>query len=110
MAKKLIVALVGLTFLLGFVSLSLALDKKTITKVQEDLNTLGYYQGEPTGKMDDGTVKAVKAFQKDQKLKVDGKVGKKTLAALKKAIKAKQKEGQPAAEKKPAVQQKPAKQ
>ena len=47
------------------------------------LRELGYYEGAlATGKYLDGTVKAVKAFQKDHDLYADGIAGTKTLDAI----------------------------
>ena len=63
--------------------------KSTICWIQQDLKNLGYYQGKITGIMDEATIKAIKAFQKDKGLKVDGIPGPKTRAALKKALKEK---------------------
>lgn len=70
--------------------------KKTISWVQQSLQTLGYYKGNVTGKLDAATKAAVRNFQKDHGLKVDGKPGKKTRKAIEKALKEKTKE-QPAA-------------
>jgi peptidoglycan endopeptidase LytF len=86
-------------FVLSFAGVSTVASKEkiNISKIQEDLKTLGYYQGDITGKMDDATVKAVKAFQQDNKLKVDGKIGKQTLKALRSAMKNKAKEQKPIA-------------
>jgi peptidoglycan hydrolase-like protein with peptidoglycan-binding domain len=51
--------------------------------LQMKLKELGYYQGAlATGKYLDGTVKAVKAFQKDHDLSADGIAGTKTLEAI----------------------------
>lgn len=51
--------------------------------LQMRLKELGYYQGAlATGEYLDGTVKAVKAFQKDHGLGVDGVAGIKTLDAI----------------------------
>ncbi len=51
--------------------------------LQMKLKELGYYQGAfATGKYLDGTVKAVKAFQKDHDLYADGIAGTKTLEAI----------------------------
>jgi len=63
--------------------------KKAITQVQQQLKELGYYQGETTGSLDENTAEAVKAFQKDQTIKIDGIPGKKTRKALARAIKQK---------------------
>ena len=51
--------------------------------LQMKLKELGYYQGNlATGTYLDGTVKAVKAFQKDHDLSADGIAGEKTLEAI----------------------------
>ncbi len=62
--------------------------KKSISTIQMELQTLGYYTGKITGRMDKKTVEAVKAFQKKHGLKVDGIPGKHTKKALDEAIKA----------------------
>ena len=46
-----------------------------VLELQENLLQLGYYKGTPDGRFGDGTMLAVKKFQKDHKLKVDGIVG-----------------------------------
>ena len=50
--------------------------------VQMRLAELGYYTGTITGGYYGGTIEAVKAFQADHGLKVDGAAGKQTLAVL----------------------------
>ena len=50
--------------------------------VQMRLTELGYYTGTVTGGYYGGTIEAVKAFQKDHGLKVDGAAGKQTLSVL----------------------------
>ena len=50
--------------------------------VQMRLKELGYYRGTVTGGYYDGTVAAVKAFQKNNRLSVDGVTGEKTYDAL----------------------------
>lgn len=61
---------------------------KYVKECQNDLISLGYDVGKTgaDGKFGANTLKAVKAFQKDKKLKVDGIVGAKTWEALDKAI------------------------
>lgn len=53
-----------------------------VTSVQTRLKTLGYYTGTVDGKYGSGTIAAVKAFQTNNGLKVDGKTGSSTFAAL----------------------------
>jgi len=53
-----------------------------VKKVQQRLKKLGYYSGTVDGDYGNGTVKAVKAFQKRNGLTVNGKVNSKTLAKL----------------------------
>ena len=50
--------------------------------MQKKLTELGYYQGKCSGTYLNGTVNAVKAFQKDNGLNVDGIAGVKTLEKL----------------------------
>ena len=57
----------------------------TITKVQEMLDLLGYYEDSINGKFDSNTVKAVKNFQKEYDMTVDGYIGPQTLEELAKA-------------------------
>ncbi len=66
--------------------------KETISWVQQSLQTLNYYKGEITGNLDKATKDAIRAFQKDHHLKVNGKLGKKTRKAIKKALEEKAKE------------------
>ena len=53
-----------------------------VAKLQAALKTLGYYTGELDGKFGTGTLKAVKQFQKNEGLTVDGLAGKQTQARL----------------------------
>ena len=50
--------------------------------LQCKLKELGYYNGTITGGYYGGTIEAVKAFQRDNGLSVDGKAGKETLTRL----------------------------
>ncbi len=52
------------------------------SKVQQKLKELGYYYGEIDGILGTKSVQAIKNFQKDYGLTVDGIVGKNTLKAL----------------------------
>jgi len=51
-------------------------------EIQEALKNAGYYSGKIDGKMGKQTVEAVKSFQKANNLPADGKVGRKTWALL----------------------------
>ena len=51
------------------------------------LNNLGYDVGEVNGKIDENTRYAIKLFQRDNDLEVDGIVGPKTKAKLEKVYK-----------------------
>ncbi len=53
-----------------------------VRTVQKKLKELGFYKGEVDGDFGEATEKAVKAFQKQYKLEVDGKVGSNTMAKL----------------------------
>lgn len=55
-----------------------------VEDLQTKLNTCGYYCGNVDGEFGDNTDKAVKAFQKDNKLSVDGQAGKNTMNLLNK--------------------------
>jgi len=57
-------------------------DSKLIKKVQKALNDLGYDCGKADGVLGSNTKKAIKAFQKDNNLTVDGKIGKQVKKAL----------------------------
>lgn len=61
--------------------------KKNVTQVQQELKELGYYKGETNGVLNEETTAAVKTFQGEHKLKVDGILGKKTRKALYQAVK-----------------------
>lgn len=56
--------------------------KSTIKKVQKELKKLGYHCGKANGVMSTKTKKALKKFQKDHCLKVNGAIKKQTLRAL----------------------------
>lgn len=59
-----------------------------VKALQQQLKELGYYDGTIDGDFGWGTHRAVKAFQKDQKIAVDGKVGSGTQGKIDAAIKA----------------------
>lgn len=54
--------------------------------LQMKLKEMGYYTGTVTGQYREGTEKAVKAYQRDQGLSIDGKAGRQTLQHLYKAV------------------------
>ncbi len=56
--------------------------KSVIKKVQTKLNELGYDCGKADGKAGKNTKKALKKFQEDNGLKVDGVIGKEVLKSL----------------------------
>jgi YVTN family beta-propeller protein len=56
-----------------------------VMELQKTLRNIGYYSNEITGIYDQKTFEGVKKFQAEKGLKVDGIVGSKTLAALKKS-------------------------
>jgi len=55
-------------------------------QIQRALKTAGFYQGPIDGKIGPKTKEAILKFQKAEGLKVDGIVGKRTLAALNKYL------------------------
>ena len=57
-------------------------DGEDVYWLQRKLQELGYYTGTVTGAFYGGTEKAVKAFQKDNKIRADGIAGENTLMAL----------------------------
>ena len=63
-------------------SLKLGSSGQDVRNVQSKLKSLGFYKGSVDGDFGAGTEAAVKAFQKQYKLTVDGKVGAATLKAL----------------------------
>jgi peptidoglycan hydrolase-like protein with peptidoglycan-binding domain len=97
MNKKMVSAIVVLLFIFGFVSFSFALQQSVIMDYQKKLKTLGYYTGEPHGKLDEATIEAIKACQKACGVPVTGKMDKGTCAVIDKALKEKE---QPMKEKK----------
>ena len=52
---------------------NLAAHKDLVLKIQSALNQLGYSAGEPDGVLGKQTIKAIKHFQVDSELAVDGK-------------------------------------
>lgn len=55
-------------------------------QIQTALKSAGYYQGAIDGKIGKMTRQAIRAFQRDNNLLVDGKVGKRTWALLQKYL------------------------
>lgn len=53
-----------------------------IREVQQALHERGYLQSEVTGTWNAASIEALKRFEADQKVKVDGKIDSKTLIAL----------------------------
>ncbi|GIX49499.1 MAG: hypothetical protein KatS3mg131_3710 [Candidatus Tectimicrobiota bacterium] len=53
-----------------------------IESLQQSLKELGYYEGMISGQFDEQTVQAVKQFQQDYRLQVDGIVGRQTWIVL----------------------------
>ena len=62
------------------------MNEDKISNVQQGLSLLGFYKGDFTGKIDQNTIDAIKAFQQSQGLKVDGLFGKNTSNAFEEAI------------------------
>ncbi len=63
-------------------SLKLGSQGQEVRNVQKKLKELGFYKGNVDGDFGEATEKAVKAFQKQYGLTVDGKVGNATMAKL----------------------------
>ena len=63
-------------------SLKLGSTGPEVKELQQKLKALGFYHGSVDGDFGEGTEAAVKAFQKQYGLTVDGKVGNNTLAKL----------------------------
>lgn len=57
-----------------------------VKPLQNALITLGYMTGKATGKYDDKTVEAVKRYQSDHGMYVDGKAGSLTLITIEKSV------------------------
>ena len=66
--------------------LSLNSSGTTVSNLQKDLTTLGYYYAQITGHYGSKTEAAVKAFQKANGLTADGVAGAKTLSAISAAV------------------------
>lgn len=63
-----------------------SLDHPTDKTIQAALKKIGLYHGKIDGKLGRRSKKAIKEFQSQNKLVVDGKVGPKTWSLLKKAL------------------------
>ena len=61
---------------------SIKITKSIIKKVQKELNDLGYECGKVDGKFGKKTKKALKEYQEDYGLKVDGSIGKEVLDSM----------------------------
>ena len=61
-------------------------DTPTDKGIQRALKDLGFYEGAIDGKVGPKTLAAIKSFQAEKGLKIDGKVGPKTWSALKRAV------------------------
>jgi hypothetical protein len=61
---------------------SIKITKSIIKKVQKELNDLGYECGKADGKAGSKTKKALKEYQDDYGLKVDGTIGKEVLDSM----------------------------
>ncbi|MBF0253173.1 MAG: peptidoglycan-binding protein [Candidatus Omnitrophica bacterium] len=62
---------------------TIRVDGVTVTKVQTALKNAGFYQGAVDGKLGPKTMEAIKEFQKSSNLTVDGVVGSGTWSKLK---------------------------
>ena len=72
----------GGTTVSGGISLREGDSGTQVTALQNALNKLGYYYGEVTGHFGSLTTKAVKVFQEDNDLTIDGVAGPKTIALI----------------------------
>jgi peptidoglycan hydrolase-like protein with peptidoglycan-binding domain len=87
MAKRVLAVIVVLGFLFSTINISLAGESvKDIEKWQSDLAKLGYYKSQPTGKMDEATIQAIKECQKKCGMEPTGKLDKNTCAAIEKEL------------------------
>jgi general secretion pathway protein A len=64
------------------VSLDQGASGERVRILQQTLRDLGYFPGVPSGQFQDLTLQAVKRFQRDSQLAVDGRVGRRTLMIL----------------------------
>jgi len=62
--------------------LKLGMVGESVRTLQQTLKDLGYFIGVPSGQFDAPTEQAVKRFQRDNQLVVDGRVGRRTLMML----------------------------
>jgi g-D-glutamyl-meso-diaminopimelate peptidase len=63
-------------------TLSEGMQGESIEKLQHVLQSLGYFRGSISSSFDMQTLQAVKAFQRDHQLDVDGHVGPRTFMLL----------------------------
>ncbi len=85
-----LVFIVGISCMFTLVSNNRPEQSQTLTvastsqnkQIQQKLKDLGYYNGQIDGILGDASIKAIKAFQKDNGLVADGIVGAKTAAKL----------------------------
>ena len=91
--KKRLILIVAVFFAVNFLALSLAMrvdavtykkgsSGSTVTQIQTKLKSWGYYTGEVDGVYGSKTEAAVKKFQQNNGLVVDGQAGPATLSAL----------------------------
>jgi peptidoglycan hydrolase-like protein with peptidoglycan-binding domain len=87
MVKRALAVIVVLGFIFSTMNISLAgKSAQQIEKYQNDLAKLGYYKGQPTGKMDEATMQAIKECQKRCGLEPTGKLDNKTCGAIDKLM------------------------
>lgn len=86
MIKKVLATVVALAFIFSLAGVSLAIDSLTITKYQKNLKVLGLYKGEPTGKLDEATIEAIKECQKRCGMEPTGKLDKTTCHGIWKEV------------------------
>ena len=90
MNRKIIPIVVCLLFTFSVVNIAFGMQQSVIMDYQKKLKTLGYYSGEPHGKLDEATIAAIKACQKACGVKETGKMDKGTCAVIDKALKEKE--------------------
>lgn len=98
MVKRALALIVVLGFIFSTVHVSFAITAHEIEKYQDKLRTLGHYKAEPTGKLDEVTIQAIKECQKRCGLEPTGKLDKKTCGAIEKEVQKQSATGGKAAE------------